>query len=237
MGLIVGGCHDMHAGWKGYNFKYANHTTNVAGRVLTDRLMSYLRSKGYALSTLNDRRLVEDIKHKLCYVAMDVKDEVKKLHNKLQLEYYGLPDDQRVYLHESQFMVPELLFNPRQKGTCLVDADHNEEGSCVPAGGWADIVSKVVQTSPHFTQRLLYKNIILGGGSTMLPGTEDRLQQDVTTLLTGTEFEASCVAFQDRDLAAWIGGSVVASMPTFPKMCLSRKDYLEKGAAIIHQRI
>ncbi|SCU72759.1 actin-like protein, putative [Trypanosoma equiperdum] len=243
-GLVVDsgeGCTNFNAVWEGYNLQYATHTSDVAGRVLTDRLLAFLRAKGYPLSTPNDRRIVEDVKHTLCYVAADVQEEVKKMHKKLQKEYYGLPDEQRIYVEESQFMVPELLFNPSAEGDigCCGrnNAEVNVDASGVGAGGWTDAIAKVVESAPHFTRPHLLKSIVLGGGNTMFPGIEQRLRREVSALPASAECEANCVAFRDRDLAAWIGGSVVASMPTFPHMCLSRKDYLEKGATVVHERI
>jgi len=34
----------------------------------------------------------------------------------------------------------------------------------------------------------------------------------------------------------WIGGSVLASLPTFGKMWVTRADYQEAGESIVHRR-
>ncbi|EKF29108.1 actin-like protein, putative [Trypanosoma cruzi marinkellei] len=231
-GLVVDSgedCTTVNAVWEGYNLQHTFHSSPIAGRVLTDRLLEYLRGKGYALSTLEDRCLVDKMKRSLCYVADDVEMEMKNLCNKLHPDSYELPDEQRIFLHESQFMVPELLFNPSRADDAGVGASDGEVG-------WAEAVTQVVRRAPSYTQQRLWENIVLAGGNTMFPGIEQRLQREVSARYNGGEQTINCVAFPDRDLAAWIGASVVASMPTFSHLCLAREEYQEKGAAAVHLR-
>ncbi|RNF09506.1 actin-like protein [Trypanosoma rangeli] len=218
-------CTTVNAIWEGYNLQHAFHSSSIAGRTLTDRLFGYLRGKGYALSTADDRCLVEKIKRSCCYVAANAEVEMMNFGNKTQHDSYELPDEQHIYLQESQFMVPELLFHP------LKDCDSG--GGEV---GWAEAVTHVVRKAPPFTQSHLLENVVLGGGNTLFPGIEQRLRQDMLALNTNGEQGINCIAFPDRDLAAWVGASVVASMPTFSQLCLSRKEYYEKGAAAMHVR-
>ncbi|RNC60318.1 actin-like protein [Trypanosoma cruzi] len=126
-------------------------------------------------------------------------------------------------------MVPELLFNPSRANDAGFGAGDREVG-------WAEAVTQVVRRAPSYAQPRLWESIVLGGGNTMLPGIEQRLQREVSARNNGGEQTINCVAFPDRDLAAWIGASVVASMPTFSHLCLAREEYHEKGAAAVHLR-
>ncbi|KAH9598171.1 Actin family [Trypanosoma melophagium] len=243
----------ISAVWEGYSLQHAVHVSAVAGRALTDRLFTFLRGKGYAFSTPQDHRLVDDIKRNMCYVATDVELEMEQLRKKTHLESYQLPDDQRIYLYESQFMVPEMLFTPQlesiELATSLGEKDMYSEDVCKREIGWAEAVKQVIENAPSYTQSHLYGNIVLGGGNTMFPGIEQRLQQDVVKLtnnnnntniknnITNSQDAVNCIAFPDRDFSAWIGGSVVASMPTFPNTGLSRSEYHENGAGRIHTRV
>ncbi|RNF14289.1 actin-like protein [Trypanosoma conorhini] len=222
-------CTTVNAVWEGYNLQHAFHSSPIAGRTLTDRLLEYLRGKGYTLSTAEDRCLVEKIKRSRCYVAVDAEAEMVDMGRKAHLDSYELPDEQHIYLHESQFMVPEALFAPPR--------DEGSDGGASGEVGWAEAVTHVVRKAPPFTQSHLLENIVLGGGNTLFPGLEQRLQHDVSALNTSGEQEVNCVAFPDREMAAWIGASVVASMPTFSQLCLARKDYYEKGVAAMHLRV
>ena len=40
----------------------------------------------------------------------------------------------------------------------------------------------------------------------------------------------------ERILSTWIGGSILASLATFKRMWVTRKDYEEHGKSIMHRR-
>jgi len=51
----------------------------------------------------------------------------------------------------------------------------------------------------------------------MYPGISDRMQKELTALAP-SETKIKITAPLERKYSAWIGGSVVASISTFPKM-------------------
>jgi actin-related protein len=54
--------------YEGHALPYAIEQLDLGGRNVTDTLMSVLNER-YSFTTLTERNLVKDIKHKLCYVA------------------------------------------------------------------------------------------------------------------------------------------------------------------------
>jgi actin-related protein len=40
----------------------------------------------------------------------------------------------------------------------------------------------------------------------------------------------------ERKYSTWVGGSILASLPTFKKMWVSAEEYEEDGASIIHRK-
>lgn len=81
----------------------------------------------------------------------------------------------------------------------------------------------------------LCKNIIMSGGSTMYDGIADRLKSELTQRApSGAEIRI--VAAADRKFAVWKGGSTLASLSTFTSSWVSREDYEEHGASVIHRK-
>ncbi|WMV10083.1 hypothetical protein MTR67_003468 [Solanum verrucosum] len=80
----------------------------------------------------------------------------------------------------------------------------------------------------------LFANIVLSGGSTMFPGIEERMSKEITALaLSHTKIKV--IAPPERKYSTWIGGSVLASLSTFQKMCTVKAGYAEMGPYIINR--
>ena len=75
-------------------------------------------------------------------------------------------------------------------------------------------------------------NIVLSGGTTMIPGFQQRIK---STFMNSKEMEfnnlhnAQIIAEGNRNIATWIGASMIASMSSFDKMFIKKSDFLENG--------
>jgi actin len=58
---------------------------NLAGRDLTAWMVSLLTERGHEFSTTAEKRIVQDIKEKLCYVALDYQAELKKASSSAEI--------------------------------------------------------------------------------------------------------------------------------------------------------
>ena len=81
----------------------------------------------------------------------------------------------------------------------------------------------------------LYANTVLAGGNTMYPGIADRMQKEITALAPPT-MKVKIIAPPEQKYSAWIGGSMLASLPTFRQMWITREEYEEFGPAIVHTK-
>ena len=81
----------------------------------------------------------------------------------------------------------------------------------------------------------LYSNICLSGGTTMFPGIKDRLEAEITKLAPpGNKIKV--IAPKERKYSVWIGGSILSSLTTFGQMWISKQEYDECGAGIVHRK-
>merc|ERR1712037_822315 len=81
----------------------------------------------------------------------------------------------------------------------------------------------------------LYANVVLSGGSTMYPGIADRMQKEITALAPNT-MKIKIIAPPETKYSVWIGGSILASLSPFQSMWISKEEYDESGASIVHRK-
>ena len=203
---------------------------DVAGRHITKRLLDLLLLRGYSLSSQNGNDLlsVARIKEKLCYVALDAKQE-RMLANEttVLMEKFSMPDGTIVKLGRERFEAPEALFNPQ-----LVDKDGD---------GMAAMVFNMIQAADIDCRAEYYKHIVLSGGSSMYPGLPTRLEQDIKQMyldqvLKGDESRLNRLKLRVEDPPrrkhmVYLGASVLAQLMADrgDEFWVSKKMYQENG--------
>ncbi len=81
----------------------------------------------------------------------------------------------------------------------------------------------------------LYGNVILSGGNTMFPGATERISKEMEKLIPPTT-KVSVIGPPERQFLPWVGGSILSSLPTFQAMWITKSNYQEHGASIIHKK-
>ena len=81
----------------------------------------------------------------------------------------------------------------------------------------------------------LYGNIILSGGTTLYPGLPDRLEQEIDKKCPQSG-SVKIIASSDRYYCVWTGGSTLSSLSTFASQWITKEEYEENGAEIVHRK-
>lgn len=101
--------------------------------------------------------------------------------------------------------------------------------------GIHDCTFKTIMKCEVDIRKDLYSNVVLSGGSTMFSGIGERMAKELTALIPAT-MKVKVVAPPERKYSVWIGGSILASLPTFQHMWISKAEYDEAGPSCVHRK-
>lgn len=137
------------------------------------------------------------------------------------METYELPDGSKLLLDEECFRAPEVLFDPSVIGST--------------ATGLSNLIYETIMSCPIETRRDLYDNIVLVGGTSTMEGLPERIEQDLSALAPHSVNINIAIA-DNADTITWTGGHFLAGSVQFESSLLSKSQYEEHGAGIVHSK-
>ncbi|XP_004407416.1 PREDICTED: actin-related protein T2 [Odobenus rosmarus divergens] len=206
--------------FEGYSLPHAVAKLYVAGGDITEHLTRLLLASGQSFPCVLDKALVDDIKEKLCYVALEPEKEHSQRPEEA-LREYKLPDGNIICIGDQLHQAPEALFAPDQLG--------------IQNPGLSKMVSCSITKCDADIQKTLYGEIVLSGGTTLFQGLDDRLLRELEQLASkGTPIKIT--APPDRWFSTWIGASIVTSLSSFKQMWVTSADFKEFGTSVVQRR-
>jgi len=211
----------------------------LAGKDVTQFVSDMLTDRGENIPAVERKDAARTIKEDYSYLVRDVVAEYGKFDSNPAKKFAVLPG-KNIQIGYERFLAPELFFHPEIFSTTVTKS--------LPT-----IVDEAILQCPIDTRRRLYSNICLSGGSTTFKYFRDRMELDLQTIVdTRLQAIAARQGAQKSTLpvcinsaadwktlgdrrkdsqryAAWIGGSMLASTPTFSTLCKTKADYDEYG--------
>ena len=205
--------------YDGFGMPHAYIQENYAGKNLTLYMQELLCEVGYRAYTTYEKEIVKAIKEKVCYVAIDFDEDIKSV----EPYDYELPDGTNVIIKDQRIRCPEVLFKPDiigKDGVGIAQACYNSIQKC-------DIDIR----------KDLYNNIVLSGGNSMFYGLPERLTKEIKNLAPySMKDEVKVIASPERKYATLIGAYYLFSIPTFESSWITKTEYEENGATIVHRK-
>lgn len=132
---------------------------------------------------------------------------------------YNLPDGSSLDLSYFPFKCPEAFFKPDLLNNYSFKGIHNVANDCI-------------QSCISDFQEDLYSNIVLWGGSSMLPGFDERLYEEVKALAPESA-RVTIRPSQDKMCAVWNGASILSTLSSFADKWITKEDFKEFGENIV----
>lgn len=207
--------------YDGYSIDNAINRFDLAGRDVTEYMQRLLEQQGISMHTSSEKEIVRKMKEKLCYCATDLEAEAILYKSKNMTRKYVLPDGNTILVGDTMYMTPEVLFNPSLIGKEML--------------GVHEAVNNSILNSDIDIRKDLYSNIVLSGGTTMIRDFDKKLGHELQRIIPHN-IVPKIVAPAERKYSVWIGGSILASLPSFETAWVYNSEYRESGVSIIHQR-
>ena len=137
---------------------------------------------------------------------------------------YILPDGGKIILGKERFCCPEILFNPE-----LADRP-----DIAPEGIQKYIYDSIMKCDEGI-RREFFKHIVLAGGNTLFTNISQRLWREMNALAPANH-RCKIIENDERKYSAWLGGSIHATLSTFHTMWITKQEFDETGASIIHRK-
>jgi actin beta/gamma 1 len=137
---------------------------NLAGIDIEEYLAKLLSQYGI----FQKKEIIKDIKEKALKIALDPEKGIEDPKNEFD---FLLPDGEKLKINPYiACMAPEILFSPEIISTNVAS---------LPQG----IINSLRAVNPAYLRPLL-KNIVLSGGTSYIPGLEERLVQEINKLIS-----------------------------------------------------
>ncbi len=199
----------------GVSFQAGISNLAYGGGRMSEYLNGYV-SRGHA-NYVNDMEqfYVRYIKEKVCYAAVNYKDECKKNSNesakfKLELNDH-VNETKSVEIPQSaRFTTVEGLFNPEIWG--------------IDGVGIHKLIHKAITSCSIDLRREMARNIYLSGGMSRIPGLRERLENEIKQLLPPTlTVKVNCSEFSYH--SAYLGAHKFLTQPESKGLMITREEW------------
>lgn len=196
--------------YQGYSITHATNTHSLAGRDLTDALKE---SCGYSGDTRYDAHFREQKKR----VVVSCPTDLQECYD-LQYEEgheVELPDGQTVSIDGwTRRSVAEIMFVPAMRAA-------EDDSVCA-------LLTNTVGKAGTPLLKQMYGNVVLAGGNTSTSGFADRVVSELRNMAPAS-LVVKVTPSSDAHYAAWVGGSILASLSSNRPNLMTKDEYDEYG--------
>lgn len=178
--------------------------------------------------------VARDVKESLCRVAEVPWQDIA--NQNVPASTYELPDGNKIEFTSQKLTLPEPLF---AQAADISASGGGGGGDDVHAHSIPHIAVASLRRADVDVQRDVFANVVVTGGTSVLPGFSERLAHELRDACAPQTFKLKLIAAgfaAERRFSVWIGGSILASLGTFQQLWISKQEYDETGSQSVRQK-
>lgn len=223
--------------------------TNLASKQLHKRIKDQLIQYGSEINMINGTRcvededlneqLIEDIKLKTCFVcpfkrSLILKDSLRPIDNIMKYTVTnGCPKDVKYPIYGDRLLtIPGLI----REIACEMFFEE--------AGVELNLVKLILDTildCPTDSRKALISNLVLIGGTSMLPGLKHRLQQELINAVENSDYKNKIYSKDFKfhqppckeNYVCWLGASIFGYTDAMNLRAITKDQYFKSNGTII----
>ncbi|GAA5983588.1 hypothetical protein JCM5350_004876 [Sporobolomyces pararoseus] len=187
-------------------------------------------------------RVMHEMKETVCEVLTPTWDDAAAQSKPPRP--FEFPDGYNSPFSTLRLTAPEILFNPsrflpqefttRPAPPSLSTIASHPPSALLPL---QQLIRNSLQQIDPDLQATLLGNIVVTGGTTLLPGFVERLQNEIGVVAPGFKCKIHAPAnSSERTHSSWLGGSILASLGTFHQLWIGKDEYQEVGKSVVNRR-
>lgn len=187
------------------------------------------------------RNLLEDVKISL----FRIHEEPWRPSGHIPIVEYELPDETKLSVGVERFSVPEEFFSPSARLQNELHqlnqmVDTHSHDHFIEVKAYQLLAYSSIMRSPVDVRKELFGTSILTGGNSLLHGFAKRFENELTSLAphnirVKAPISSSNLS-QEKKCTSWVGGSILGSVGGFQQMWITKDQFEEHSASIVHRK-
>eukprot|EP01050_Picozoa_sp_SAG11_P007325 SAG11_NODE_607_length_8226_cov_11.234527_1_plen_259_part_00 len=205
----------------GFVVQGAVQTLPFGGRDITTYLQRTLHDEDGAPLTMAEVEVIKTMKQEQCYCGLPKDDATAG-------KTYTLPDGKEVASVTEEFphrIAEKFFFDPLK-----LDWDDTSMEESVQQKIMTAVMGCAIDS-----RKEIMANVLVTGGNTLFDGLPQLLFKNLKKIGKARAQSLKINASPERNISAWIGGSVLASLGTWENELITQEDYEEEGEQAIHK--
>lgn len=201
--------------YEGILLKEAVTHIPVAGKEIHLLLTKLLQNNGQIIDSKMQMQSIIKAKELYCYYNNENAPDCEKIE-------WELPDKRKIEIKSEKFEAPEVIFKPAKF-----------DYKCKSFR--AAFLESLKKTDMDLRETML-NQIIFNGATSLIKGFKTRVTNEILEITQDFDCEKNVHVYPEAKYMTWIGGSILSSLGNFSTLWITKGEYKEEGAAIVHKK-